>query len=48
LALDQFGWLFPPAYTGTNVYGINWQAQNNEPDGGTVTDFWVDDVYFFQ
>jgi hypothetical protein len=30
------------------VYGINWQAQdNNTPDSGTVTlDLWVDDVYF--
>ena len=35
----------------TQVYGINWQAQRNiGPDAGapTMTDIWVDDVYFVE
>lgn len=45
-----FGFQHPGAWTGKNVYGINWQGQdNNKPDSGTVTmDLWVDDVYFIQ
>ncbi len=46
-----FGYiLLPGSWTGKNVYGINWQGQdNNAPDSGTVTmDMWVDDVYFIQ
>jgi hypothetical protein len=52
-----FGYILPldagadaGSWSGTNVYGINWQGQdNNAPDSGTVTmDLWVDDVYFIQ
>jgi hypothetical protein len=46
-----FGYILPAgSWSGTNVYGINWQGQdNNAPDSGTVTmDVWVDDVYFIQ
>ncbi|HLK89257.1 MAG TPA: hypothetical protein VKZ18_05160 [Polyangia bacterium] len=35
----------------TQVYGINWQAQRNiAPDAGapTMTDIWIDDVYFIE
>jgi hypothetical protein len=35
----------------TQVYGINWQAQRNiNPDAGppTMTDIWVDDVFFVE
>ncbi len=40
----------PPPWTGTNVYGINWQAQDNAmPDAdGVATDLWIDDVYFIE
>jgi hypothetical protein len=46
-----FGYILPAgSWTGTNVYGINWQGQDsNAPDSGIVTmDMWVDDVYFIQ
>ncbi len=51
LVIDSsFGFQSPSPWSGTNVYGINWQGQdNNAPDSGTLTiDFWVDDVYFIQ
>ncbi|MDP9150071.1 MAG: hypothetical protein M3O36_09045 [Myxococcota bacterium] len=45
-----WGWMFPPKWTGKNVYGVNWQAQKNSltSDGPITTDIWVDDVYFIQ
>ena len=45
-----FGYQNPQPWSGTNVYGIYWQAQdNNVPDSGPLPmDFWVDDVYFIQ
>jgi hypothetical protein len=38
------------AWNSAQVYGINWQAQdNNVPDSGPLPmDFWIDDVYFIQ
>jgi hypothetical protein len=51
LAIDPlFGYQHPAPWSGTNVYGIEWQGQdNNAPNMGSVTvDFWVDTVYFIQ
>lgn len=51
LAIDPtFGYQNPSPWDGKKVYGINWQAQRNDPaDGGVETeDFWVDDVYFIE
>jgi hypothetical protein len=54
---STFGYILPPdggadagSWSGTNVYGINWQGQdNNAPGAATVTmDIWLDDVYFIQ
>ncbi|MGD0680017.1 MAG: hypothetical protein ABSC94_31930 [Polyangiaceae bacterium] len=51
LAIDPtFGYQDPNPFTGKNVYGVDWQGQDNDdPDAGPVDiDFWVDDVYFIQ
>jgi hypothetical protein len=53
---STFGYQFtaddggPPQFTGKDIYGINWQAQDNAmPDSnGVPTDLWVDDVYFIE
>jgi hypothetical protein len=38
------------AWNSSQVYGINWQAQDSDPLGSPAitTDFWIDDVYFIQ
>ncbi len=51
LAIDPtYGYQMPNPWSGTNVYALQWQGQdNNAPDSGTVVmDLWVDDVYFIQ
>jgi hypothetical protein len=51
LAIDgSFGFQAPAPWSGTNVYGINWQAQDNAmPDASAQPmDVWIDDVYFIQ
>jgi hypothetical protein len=39
-----------PSWNSSQVYGINWQAQDSDPLGSPAitTDFWIDDVYFIQ
>jgi hypothetical protein len=51
LAIDPlFGYQGAQPWSGTNVYGINWQAQDNlMPDAGPQPfDVWIDDVYFIR
>jgi hypothetical protein len=43
-----FGYQHPGPFTGTNVYGIEWQGQDNIGAGDVTVDFWVDTVYFIQ
>jgi hypothetical protein len=44
-----FGYQAPAPWSGTNVYGINWQAQDNADDASDQPmDLWIDDVYFIQ
>ena len=48
LALENFGFQAPAPWSGTNVYGINWQSQDNASPDATnqPMDVWIDDVYF--
>jgi hypothetical protein len=51
LAIDTtFGFQRPQPWSGTNVYGINWQAQDNDTDDASAQpmDLWIDDVYFIE
>jgi hypothetical protein len=51
LVIDPtFGYQNPSPFTGTNVYGINWQAQDTATPDSTKQsmDVWVDDVYFIR
>jgi hypothetical protein len=51
LAIDgSFGFQGAQPWSGTNVYGINWQEQDNNSDDPTnqPMDLWIDDVYFIQ
>jgi hypothetical protein len=49
LTIDSsFGYQSPAAWSGTNVYGINWQTQDVDAvdASGQPMDLWLDDVYF--
>jgi hypothetical protein len=50
LGLENFGYSTPNPFTGKQVYGINWQEQDNDMDdaNGQPMDLWIDDVYFIQ
>jgi hypothetical protein len=50
LQLENFGYSTPNPFTGKQVYGINWQEQDNDMDDadGQPMDLWIDDVYFIE
>jgi hypothetical protein len=45
-----FGFQNPQPWSGTNVYGVNFQEQDNATPDSTnqPMDLWIDDVYFIQ
>jgi hypothetical protein len=50
LQTESFGYVTPVAFTGQDVYGINWQEQDNflADAGSQPMDLWIDDVYFIE
>lgn len=50
LSLGTFGWVTPNAFNEQQVYGIDFQLQDNDPAGSPTEnfDFWIDDLYFIK
>jgi hypothetical protein len=50
LQTESFGFVTTVPFTGTDVYGINWQEQDNAADdaAGQPMDLWIDDVFFIE
>jgi hypothetical protein len=50
LQLATFGWVTPNPFNEMQVYGINFQVQDNDASGSPTVnfDFWIDDLYFIK